>query len=207
MCTLVFLCSLCHVDVVLWLPCVCCVHVCSLCVLSRYRKDKIENPSRVKQIARAIPQQPSYMQPLAMYAVGGVLPFAAVFIELFFIMSSIWEEQTYYVFGFLLLSLVLLVLTCAEISVVMVYFLLCCEDHRWWWRAYLTSGASAVYIFVYSAIYFFTNVRRISVCARAHVCVYVCVMRRSRVCCFVVPLVHARSHVFPRPWRCPSLHS
>ena len=35
--------------------------------------------------------------------VGGVLPFGAVFIELFFIMSSVWLQRFYYVFGFLAL--------------------------------------------------------------------------------------------------------
>ena len=114
---------------------------------------------RVKQIARAIPEQPWYLTAVPATLVGGVLPFGAVFIELFFIMSSIWEEQTYYVFGFLLLSLVILLVTCAEISVVMCYFQLCSENHRWWWRAFLTSGSSALYLFLYSALYFQTNVR------------------------------------------------
>ena len=31
--------------------------------------------------------------------VGGILPFGAVFIELYFIMSSVWLQRFYYVFG------------------------------------------------------------------------------------------------------------
>ena len=64
----------------------------------------------------------------------------------------------YYVFGFLMLSLVILLVTCAEISVVMCYFQLCSENHKWWWRAFLTSGSSALYLYLYSALYFYTNV-------------------------------------------------
>ena len=53
------------------------------------------------------------MQHVFAILVGGVLPFGAVFIELFFILSSIWLHQFYYVFGFLMLVFVILVITCA----------------------------------------------------------------------------------------------
>ncbi|KAF5800282.1 putative nonaspanin (TM9SF) [Helianthus annuus] len=33
----------------------------------------------------------------------------------------------------------------------------CSEDYNWWWRAYLTAGSSALYLFLYSAFYFFTK--------------------------------------------------
>jgi len=86
--------------------------------------------------------------------VGGILPFGACFVELFFILSSLWMDQYYYVFGFLLLVFVILVITCAEITMVLIYFQLCSEDYRWWWRSFLTSGATALYVFLYSAFYF-----------------------------------------------------
>lgn len=41
-------------------------------------------------------------------AAGGILPFGSVFVELFFILSSMWLDQYYYVFGFLLLVFILL---------------------------------------------------------------------------------------------------
>lgn len=58
---------------------------------------------------------------------GGILPFGAVFIELYFIMSSLWLQKFYYVFGFLFLVFLILLLTCAEITIVMIYFQLCNE--------------------------------------------------------------------------------
>lgn len=69
-------------------------------------------------------------------------------------MSSIWMDQYYYVFGFLLLVYVILAMTCAEITVVLCYFQLCSEDYRWWWRSFLTSGSTAIYVFLYSIAYF-----------------------------------------------------
>ena len=66
-------------------------------------------------------------------------------------------HQTYYIFGILFLVYVILVLTCAEITIVLCYFQLCGEDYRWWWRSFFTSGSSALYVFLYSAFYFATK--------------------------------------------------
>ena len=86
-----------------------------------------EPPVRVNQIPRQVPDQVWYMQPVFSILMGGILPFGAIFIELFFILSSIWLHQFYYLFGFLLIVFIILVLTCAEITIVMCYFQLCSE--------------------------------------------------------------------------------
>ena len=63
-------------------------------------------------------------------AIGGILPFGAIFIELMFIMKSVWAQSTfYYMFGFLFLVILILIITSAEISIVITYFLLCSEDY------------------------------------------------------------------------------
>jgi transmembrane 9 superfamily protein 2/4 len=50
-------------------------------------------------------------------------------------------------FGFLALVFIILVVTCAEITIVLCYLHLCAEEYRWWWRAFLTSGAVAGDVF------------------------------------------------------------
>lgn len=61
---------------------------------------------------------------------AGILPFGAVFIELFFIFNALWENQFYYLFGFLFLVFCILVVSVSQISIVMVYFQLCGEVNK-----------------------------------------------------------------------------
>jgi len=124
-----------------------------------YKKAPISLPVRTNQIPRQVPAQPWYITGTFSCLVGGVLPFAGVFTELFFIMSSIWQHQFYYLFGFLMLVLVILVVTCAEISITLAYFQLTNEDYNWWWRSFFTSASSALYVFGYSCLYYFTRMK------------------------------------------------
>mmetsp|Transcript_23891 Transcript_23891/g.35055 ORF Transcript_23891/g.35055 Transcript_23891/m.35055 type:complete len:644 (+) Transcript_23891:68-1999(+) len=122
-----------------------------------YKKEAPTHPVRTNQIPRLIPTQAWYLHPVITIALGGVLPFGAVSVELFFILSALWLHQIYYIFGFLFLVMIVLVVTCAEISILLCYFQLCNEDYHWWWRSFLTSGACAGYTFIYSIWYYMTE--------------------------------------------------
>jgi len=117
-------------------------------------------PMRSNQIARQVPdaQLPSDWIVLA----AGVFPFGTAFIELYFVMSSLWRHQTYYIFGFLLIVLILTLIVAAEISVVLTYLFLCFEDYRWWWRSFFAGGATAFFVLVYSVVYVTTGLLGIS---------------------------------------------
>lgn len=122
-----------------------------------FRKRVIEHPVRTNQIPRQIPEQSIYSQPLPGIIMGGVLPFGCIFIQLFFILNSIWSSQMYYMFGFLFLVFIILIITCSETTILLCYFHLCAEDYHWWWRSYLTSGFTAFYLFIYCIHYFVTK--------------------------------------------------
>ncbi|OAY75160.1 Transmembrane 9 superfamily member 12 [Ananas comosus] len=120
----------------------------------------IEIPVRTNQIPREIPERsyPSWFLVLG----AGTLPFGTLFIELFFILSSIWLGRFYYVFGFLLVVLILLLIVCGEVSVVLTYMNLCVEDWRWWWKAFFASGSVSFYVFLYSINYLVFELRSLS---------------------------------------------
>jgi transmembrane 9 superfamily member 2/4 len=119
-----------------------------------YKQDAIEYPVSTSSIPRQIPDQPWFMGIPFTLLIGGILPFGSCFVELYYIMSSVWMEYYYYVFGFLLVVFFILVITCAEITVLFTYFQLCSEDYHWWWRSFCNGGSTAVYVFIYSIFYF-----------------------------------------------------
>lgn len=88
----------------------------------------------------------------------GILPFGAIFVELYFIMTSLWTNKIYYMFGFLFLCYGLMIITSAATTVLLVYFLLCAENYRWHWRAFIGAGMTGGYVFVNALIFWATRV-------------------------------------------------
>jgi len=119
-----------------------------------YKQDAIEFPVNTSSIPRQIPDQPWFMSVPFSLIVGGILPFGACFVELYFILASVWTDQYYYVFAFLLLVFGILFITCAEITVLFNYFQLTGENYHWWWRSFTTAGSTGIYVFLYSFVYF-----------------------------------------------------
>ncbi|TBU45895.1 endosomal P24A protein [Dichomitus squalens] len=113
----------------------------------------IQHPVRVNQIPRQIPPQPKYLRPWAATILAGILPFGAAFIELYFVLSSLFASRAYYAFGFLALTAAVVALTTATVTILFTYFILCAEDYRWHWRAFLTGGGSAFWLLGYGIVY------------------------------------------------------
>ncbi|PAV61327.1 hypothetical protein WR25_18179 isoform C [Diploscapter pachys] len=126
-----------------------------------FKKKSFQAPVRTNQIPRQVPEQTLYTKFLPGMLMGGILPFGCIFIQLFFILNSIWAHQTYYMFGFLFLVFTILIITCSEATILLAYFHLCAEDYRWWWRSFFTSGFTAIYLFLY-CIHFFNTKLTIS---------------------------------------------
>ena len=118
-----------------------------------FKQPQAEAPVRTNQIPRQIPPATGYLRPVPSMLLVGVLPFGAIFVELYFIFFSLWSDRIYYMFGFLFLSYGLLIVTSAAVTILMIYFLLCAENYHWQWRAFASSGASAGYVFAYSLLY------------------------------------------------------
>ncbi|KAI0000500.1 Nonaspanin TM9SF [Russula vinacea] len=113
----------------------------------------ISHPVRVNAIPRQIPPPPKYLRPWATALLGGILPFGAAFVELYFVLSSLFASRAYYAFGFLALTAGVVGLTTATVTILFTYFLLCAEEYRWHWRAFVTGGGSAFWLLAYGLFY------------------------------------------------------
>ncbi|PRQ46843.1 putative nonaspanin (TM9SF) [Rosa chinensis] len=123
-----------------------------------FKQQAIEDPVNTNEIARQIPVRAWYnIKMVLSVLIGGILQFGVVFVEFFFMWTSIWMNKFYYSFGFLLIVFVILLVTCCEIVILLCYFQLRSEDYHWRWRAYLTAGSSSLYMFAYSIFLFFTT--------------------------------------------------
>merc|ERR1719315_933292 len=131
--------------------------LCFLGAYYGYKKRAIEHPVRTNPIPRHVPEQVFYTRPIPGIIMGGILPFGCIFIQLFFILNSIWSSQIYYMYGFLFLVFIILMITCSETTILLCYFHLCAEDYHWWWRSFLTSGFTAFYLAIYCVHYFITK--------------------------------------------------
>jgi len=114
-------------------------------------------PFRINPVPRQIPERKWYLKPWVNIVLGGILPFGSIFIEMYFVLTSIWHHKYYYVYGFMLLVYIILNIVSVCVTIVSTYFLLNAEDYRWHWISFLSSGMTAVYVYLYSIYYFFAK--------------------------------------------------
>ena len=112
-------------------------------------------PCRVKRIPSPIPPTPFYFHPVVISLFGGILPFGSIFIELYFVMTSFWSYKVYYVYGFMLLTFVILLIVTSCISIVGTYFLLNSENYQWQWTSFCGGFSISIYTFAYACYYYF----------------------------------------------------
>ncbi|KAL4078366.1 hypothetical protein V8B97DRAFT_1936920 [Scleroderma yunnanense] len=117
------------------------------------KQGAVSHPVRVNQIPRQIPPIPRYLGPWSAALLAGILPFGAAFVELYFVMSSLFASRAYYAFGFLALTTLVVGLTTATVTILFTYFTLCAEEYRWQWRAFLIGGGSAFWVLAYGLFY------------------------------------------------------
>lgn len=117
------------------------------------KQGAVSHPVRVNQIPRQIPPVPRYLKPWSSTLLAGILPFGAAFVELYFVMSSLFASRAYYAFGFLALTAFVVALTTATVTILFTYFTLCAEEYRWQWRAFLIGGGSAFWVAAYGLFY------------------------------------------------------
>mmetsp|Transcript_39594 Transcript_39594/g.157219 ORF Transcript_39594/g.157219 Transcript_39594/m.157219 type:complete len:462 (-) Transcript_39594:1769-3154(-) len=113
-------------------------------------------PVRTNAVVRPVPESARGWKS-RLTVLAGIIPFCTVFIELYFVMNSIWQDSVFVMFGILALVFLILVVVCVELSVVITYLTLSGEEHRWWWRSFLAPSSSGLYVFLFSIFYVFSQ--------------------------------------------------
>merc|ERR1711934_386373 len=119
----------------------------------------VEVPCRINAIPRLIPDKRWFARPPILIALGGVLPFGSIFIEMYFVFTSFWNYKFYYVYGFMVLVAAMLVIVCACVAIVVTYFLLNAEDYNWQWPSFLCVSSTAFYVYMYAVYFSFTKTK------------------------------------------------
>ena len=121
------------------------------------RRYQVHQPSPVRfnSVQSPILREKSYYnKPIVLVSLGGILPFSSIYVEIYYIFTSFWNYKFYYVYGFTLMSFILLAISVACVSIVCTYATLNSEDYRWHWVSFLSSGSVGCYLFMYSIYYF-----------------------------------------------------
>jgi transmembrane 9 superfamily protein 3 len=121
-----------------------------------HKKDAgIDFPCRVNAIPRPIPEDvPWYGKPSGLIPLAGLLCFGSIFIELYYVLTSLWNYKFYHVYGFLLGVYAILTIVVSMTSIIVVYFCLNAENYLWQWTAFGSGASTAGYVFLYGIYYF-----------------------------------------------------
>jgi len=112
-------------------------------------------PCRVNAIPRPIPDDvPWYGVPANLIPFAGLLSFGSIFIELYYILTSLWNYKFYHVYGFLLGVYAILCLVVCMTTIIVVYFCLNSENYQWQWTAFYAGSSTSLYVFLYAIYYF-----------------------------------------------------
>ena len=122
-----------------------------------YIQEKTKLPCKVSPLPILIHHEniPWYLRIRYAWIFTGFPSFFSIFVELFYIMDSLWRQNIYSLDKYLLYSLFVLIITSSEIAILFTYFNLCKGDYRWWWKSFLVGGSPGLYLIIFSIIYIF----------------------------------------------------
>ena len=90
-----------------------------------HKKESLTSPCAISRIPRPLNMIHGAGRLRFICILAGSLPFGCMFIELSYVMKSLWHHTLfYYLFGFLFLCFFVLIVTSAEVSILMTYILL-----------------------------------------------------------------------------------
>ena len=124
-------------------------------IIIGFLKKRINLPCKINPIPSQINFEaiPWYLKIKYACIFAGFPSFFAIFVELFYIMDSLWRQNIYSFNKYLLESLIVLIIINSEISILFTYFNLCKGDYRWWWKSIFIGASPGLYLISFSIIY------------------------------------------------------
>lgn len=120
-----------------------------------FKKGAEKFPCRVNSIPRPIPEDvPWYGEPKYLIPLAGLLPFGSIFIELYYVLTALWNYKVYHVYGFLFGMFGILAVVVSMTSIISTYFCLNAENYQWQWTSFFSGASTAMYVFLYGIYYF-----------------------------------------------------
>jgi len=111
-------------------------------------------PCHVHKVPNLMPYQPWYLSYKWIIIFSGFIPFSSIAVELIYLMASIWRHYYYNLFGFMLMSIMLLCFSSILISIIVIHHQLNKGNYHWWWKSFFISGSSVFYFFGLVVYYF-----------------------------------------------------
>ena len=103
-------------------------------IVGKNSQTEFQAPCHTTKCPRDIPPLRWYRGVLPQMALAGILPFAVVYTELYYIFASVWGHRIYTIYSILFVVFIILLIATALVTVALTYFQLAAEDHQWWWR-------------------------------------------------------------------------
>jgi len=122
-------------------------------IIGRRYSGSFDAPCRSNPNPREIPKAPWYRSFFCHMIIAGFIPFSAIYVELFYIYSSVWGHMYFSLYFILLIVFVLLIAVTIFITISLIYFTLNSENYNWWWRSFAYGGSCSLFVICYSFFY------------------------------------------------------
>ena len=127
------------------------------------KRRKMIAPCDINRIPSEIPKKPCYLHYKYIIFITGFFGFSTIFIELNYVMASLWQHEIYFLATFLWISFFLFIIVVGEMSILFIYLNLCSGDYNWCWNSFFMGSSPVLYLIIYSIYYsFYLNITRLS---------------------------------------------
>lgn len=124
-------------------------------IFGKNQSRPFDAPGRTAKIPREIPKCSWMRRPPFVSVICGLMPFSAIYVEVYFMFGAIWGHKIFQVYEMLAIVFILLLIVTTITTTSAVYFQLAVENYKWVWASVAYGGSVGVYLLVYSVIYYF----------------------------------------------------